>query len=372
MPVEIIEVNSKKHYREFATLPFKLYKNNSFWVPPIKNDEIKSLKPDNNPAYKFCDAAFWIAVENEQCVGRIGAIINKKHNEKTGKKIGRITRMEFIDNKEVVDLLFNTAEVWLKNKGMLEVQGPLGFTNLDTQGLLIEGFDRLQSVASVYHLPYYHEHFNRLGYEKEIDWVEFRLKIEAIPEKALKLASMIKERYKLKVISFKKTKELLPHAKRVLSLLNVAFEELFSVVAFDDEMMDYYINKYFKFLNPEFVKLVETEKGELAGFIVGVPSLSIGMKKAGGSLFPFGFRHILKALKHPQEMDIFLTGVDPKLQGQGVPALLISELQQVIISHKINYVETTGIFENNQKAIQHWKNYDHEQHKRRRCYRKSL
>jgi GNAT superfamily N-acetyltransferase len=372
MDVVIREVNTPADRKQFVNLPFELYRGNTCWVPPMKADEIKSIDPEGNPAYGFCEANFWLAYLDNRCVGRIGAIINSKHNEKTGKPAGRISRPEFIDDVAVSLALFETAESWLREKGMLLAEGPLGFTNLDTQGLLIEGFDHLQSVASVYHLPYYKDHFDRLGYAKEIDWVEFRLTIEEIPEKAGRLAEMIQKRYQLKVLSFTKKKDLKPHAPRVFKLLNHAFEELFSVVAFDDVMIDYYSSKYFNFLNPEFVKLIETKDGELAGFIIGVPSLSKALQKAGGNMFPFGFLHLLRALKHPAEMDIFLTGVDPKLQGMGIPALLINELQKTILAHNIRFVETTGIFENNQKAIQHWKNYKHIQHKRRRCYTKAL
>lgn len=372
MGIRIQEIRTAAERKQFVNLQFGLYKGNPYWVPPMKADEIKSIDPASNPAYGFCKAKFWLAFDGEHCVGRIGAIINEKYNEKVGSKTGRITRPEFIDDFAVSTALFTTAEQWLKEQGMTVVEGPLGFTNLDTQGLLIEGFDHLQSIASVYHLPYYQEHFTKLGYEKEIDWVEFRLQIEEIPEKAAKLAEMIRQRYQLKILTFEKVKDLKPYVPKVFKLLNSAFEELFSVVAFDDTMIQYYTEKYFNFLNPRFVKLIETKEGELAGFIVGVPSLSKAMQKANGSLFPFGFIPVMKALKHPEEMDIFLTGVDPKMQGLGVPALLINELQKSIIEHKIGFVETTGIFETNHKAIQHWKNYKHIQHKRRRCYKKLL
>ncbi len=372
MGIEIREVTNKSDRKAFVNLQFALYKGNAFWVPPIKDDEIKSLESEHNPAYRFCKAKFWLAYKEGKCVGRIGAIINEKYNQKVGTSIGRVSRIEFIDDAVVVDLLFKTAEDWLRAEGMKEVQGPLGFTNLDTQGLLIEGFDHLQSIASVYHHAYYQGHFERLGYVKEIDWLEFRLTMEAIPEKAAKLAEMIRQRYNLNILTFTRTKDLIPHGHRVFKLLNAAFEELFSVSAFDDDMISYYSNKYFKLLNPKFVKLIETKDGELAGFIIGVPSLSKAMQKANGSLYPFGFIPVLKALKHPEEMDIFLTGVDPKMQGTGVPAILINELQKTILEHKIEFVETTGIFETNHKAIQHWKNYKHIQHKRRRCFKKLL
>jgi hypothetical protein len=180
------------------------------------------------------------------------------------------------------------------------------------------------------------------------------------------------QRYKLKVLNFKKNKELAPYGPAVFKLLNQAFEELFSVVAFDDEMVGYYTHKYFKLLNPEFVKLIVTENGGLVAFIIAVPSLSKAMQKANGRLFPFGFIHLLNAMKHPKEADLFLTAVEPKLQGSGVPAVLINEIHKPILAHNISFVETTGILETNHKAIQTWKNYKHQQHKRRRCFTKML
>lgn len=369
----ITEVKSKEQIKKFVMLPFHIYKGNEYWIPPIIKDEYKIFNKKTNPALKYCDARYWIAEENGRCVGRISAIINHNYNKKIGEKMGRFSRLEFENNPSIAKNLLETAEKWLRSKGMSKIHGPLGFTNLDLQGLLVEGFDRLPSIASVYHLPYYKEVIEDLGYEKENDWVEFRLELDAeIPEKALRLVNTIKQRYKLTVKSFKSTKELIPYGKKVFDLLNKAFDELPYVSEFDEETKNYYIDKYFKILNPEFVKLVLNEKEETVGFIVGIPSLSKAMQKCNGRLFPLGFRHIIKALKNPTEMDLLLTGVEPHLQGQGIPAVLIYELQQVLIKYKVRFVETTGIFETNHKAIQTWKNYKNEQHKRRRCYVKEL
>lgn len=372
MPFTIQEVSNKKDIHSFVNLPFFIYKGNKFWAPPIKKDEAKSLSPETNPAWDFCRAKFWIVLRNGECVGRIGAIINNKYYEKTGETYGRISRAEFIDDYEVSALLFSTAENWLKQQGMTGAYGPLGFTNLDTQGLLVEGFDCLQSVASTYHLPYYKEHYERMGYEKYIDWVEFILHINGIPEKASRLADLIRSRYKLKVIHCKSRNDLLSYSDKVFEVLNQAFSELHFVNAFDKKMEDYYVKKYFNFLNPDYVKIVETEEGAFAGFIIGVPSLSKAMQKANGSLFPFGFIHILKALKKNDRMDLFLTGVDPALQGLGIPAILINEIQKTMDAKGIREVETTGIFEDNHKAITTWKNYEHSQPKRRRCFLKKF
>lgn len=371
MSVTIKPCDTVSDLKDFVEFPYKLYSNNAYWVPPMKNDELNSLQKYKNPAFNDCDTQFWLALKNGKVAGRVGAIINKAYNEKTGNQLCRISRIEFIDDKEVSKALLDTAEKWAKEKGMKGIHGPLGFTNLDHQAILIEGFDHLPSIASEYHLPYYKEHLESAGYEKEIDWVEFRLKLEsAIPEKALKLNDMIQRRYNLKVIHFKTRNEMTTYAPKILELLNVAFGELFSFVKMSKELSAFYINKYFNILNPKFVKVIEDKDGNLIGFIVSLPSLSIAMQKAKGKLFPFGWYHIMKALKKPKVVDLLLTGIHPDWQAQGVSALLITELQKVMLEHGVEYVETTGMIETNEKAINHWKNYDHIQHKRKRCFRK--
>lgn len=372
MACEIIEVKTKAELKKFVKLPFRIYKDNKYWVPPIIDDEIKVLQKKFNPAFDFCQAKFWLVLQDGVSVGRIGAIINHLDIEKTGEKVGRFSRFECIDNFEIAKMLLDTAEAWIKEMGMESVRGPLGFSNLDHQGMLVEGFDYLPSIASEYQMPYYKGLVEKAGYTKYIDWIEFRLTIDEIPEKAKKLNSIIQQRFKLDVVSFTKNKELKPYGKKVFNLLNTAFKDLFSVVELNDKMKDYYINRYFSILNPKFVKVVQDENSEVVGFIVGLPSLSKAMQKVNGRLFPFGFRHVIKALKNPSEVDLLLTGVDPEMQAKGVSAILITELQQVMLDHNVRHVETTGIFETNQKAIQHWKNYNHIQHKRKRCFVKQL
>lgn len=369
MSVTIQPCDTVADLKKFVQLPYDLYKGNAYWVPPMKKDELKSLQPSTNPAFKNCDAQFWIAIKDGKVAGRIGAIINKAYNEQVRTKLGRITRLEFIDDKEVSSQLLATAEAWIKERGMEGIHGPLGFTNLDHQAVLIEGFDHLPSIASEYHLPYYKEHIEAAGFEKECDWVEFRLKLgDGIPEKAMKLNDMIQKRYKLKVLHFNTQAEMKGHAQRAFDLLNNAFGELFSFVKMDKELGDFYIDKYFSILNPNFVKMIEDENGDLIGFIISLPSLSEAMQKANGKLFPLGWYHIMQALKKPKVVDLLLTGIHPEWQAKGVSAILITELQKVMFEHGVTHVETTGIIETNEKAISHWKNYDHIQHKRKRCF----
>ena len=370
MSVSVSEINSKKELALFAQFPFDLYKHTRYWVPPVRKDELQALLPESNPAFRFCECKWWLAKKHGRIVGRIGAIINHRYNEKTGEKMARFTRLEFIDDEEVSGKLLDAAEKWARQRGMNGIHGPLGFSNLDHQGLLIEGFDQLPSIASEYHMPYYRNHIEKKNYCKEIDWLEFRLTIENIPEKAKRLAEAIKSRYGLHIIRFSKREAIRPYADKIFKLLNEAFSDLFSVASLDSAMRKYYVERYLNFLNPRFVILVADKQNELAGFIIGMPSLSEAMQKAKGRIFPFGWIHLRKALNTPSVVDLMLTAVRPDLQAQGIPAILITELQQTMIDYGVQYAETTGILETNEKAIQVWKNYKHIQHKRKRCYKK--
>jgi GNAT superfamily N-acetyltransferase len=369
MNITIQEVNNKKTINDFVNLPYQLYKKNDFWVPPIKGDEKKALLAKSNPAFEFSKTRFWVAYKDGRCVGRIGAIINQLWIDKNNQKLGRFTRPEFVDDPEVAKALFNTVETWLKEEGMEGMHGPLGFSNLDHQGLLIEGHDWLPSVASDYHFAYYQNHFEAQGLEKEIDWLEFRITFpESLPEKSVKVAGMIKKRYGLKTINFTTKKELEPYKKKVFNLFNEAFAELFGTFPLTQEMKDFYINKYFPILNPRYVKVILDKEGEMAGFLIALPSLSKAMQKAGGKLLPLGWWHISQALSKPSEMDLMLTGVRPEFQKLGLAALLTNELWKTANDDGIKFVETTGMLENNHVAIQMWKSFDHIQHKRKRCF----
>ncbi len=372
MAVEIIEANTLALLRDFVNVQFRVYKDNPNWVPPIKKDEVNALRKKHNPALRFCDLKCWLAIKDKKTVGRIAALVNHKHNEKIQETHGRFSRAEFIDDPEVSDALFNTAESWLKEQGFHSVQGPLGFSNLDHQGMLVAGFDHLPSAASEYHLPYYQEHLKRLGYTKEVDWIEFRLFMDQIPEKAARVAQIVKKRNKLRVKSFTKSSELKPHAPQIFELLNASFKDLFSVVKLDQAMVDYYSNRYLPMLNPKFVKLVFDPNEQLVAFIIGLPSLSRGLQKAKGKLFPWGWWHLKKALDKPKVMDLMLTGVSPEYHGKGVVAVVFTELQKAMLAHGVTEAETTGVFETNTKVIQNWKNFEHIQHKRKRCWKKSL
>ena len=372
MALTIEVVRTQKQRKAFANLPFDIYKNSPLWVPPIKADELKIFDPVHNPAIEYCESEFWIASRDGKAVGRISAIINSPYNEKMQKKLGRFSRLEFFDDKEVFLLLMDTAVNWIKERGMEFVHGPLGYSNLDTQGMLIEGFEHLPSIASVYHQAYYKAHIDAYGFEKEIDWVEFRLTLgEQATSKAIRGAEIVKKRYGFEVEKFTKTEQLLPYVKSIFDVINLAFQKLAFVTPFNSKMVDLYTKRYFKLINPKFVRIVKKD-GKVIAFVVAVPSLSEAMQKANGSLFPFGFYHILNAMKKPEVLDLFLIGVMPEYDNAGVAVILFAEIQSEMQKMGIKYMETTGIFETNHNVISNWKNYENIQHKRRRCFIKAI
>ncbi len=339
MSIQVVEVVSQAQRKQFVEFPYQLYKNNEFWVPPLKGDELNSITPGKNPAFDFCEAKFWLAYKDGKIAGRIGALVNDLWIDKIGEKLGRITRIEFVNDAEVVKALFNTAEEYLKTKGMSGVMGPLGFSNLDHSGVLIEGQDWLPCMASDYHFDYYKDHFESLGYEKEIDWMEFRITFpDALPEKAFKVAEMIKKRYGLKVMNFNNRSELEPYRAMIFNVFNDAFAGLFGTFKLPGKLINYYIDKFFPSINPRYVKIVLDKENELAGFIVALPSLSKALQKAKGKLLPFGWWHLKKALDKPKEMDLMLTGVRPELQKLGVTSLLMNELWNTANSDGVKYV----------------------------------
>lgn len=372
MALTIEVVRSKKQKKDFAKLPFEIYKNMPMWVPPIKTDVINAMDIAHNPALEYCDAEFWLVYRDGKVVGRIAAIINHLYNKKTNKKFGRFSGIEFFDDKEVFLLLMDTAVAWIKEKGMDLVHGPLGFSNLDAQGLLIEGFDHLPSVASVYHPPYYKSHIDAYGFEKEIDWLEFRLTMgERALNKANRGAEIVKKRYGFEALKFTNNKQFLPYVKPIFAIVNDAFERLPFVTPFNDKMVDLITKKYFKLINPKFVSVIK--KGDdIVAFMVTVPSLSEAFQKANGSLLPFGFYHILKAMKKPKVVDFFLGGAMPEYDNAGAAVIMYSEVQNEMKKQGIQFMETTGIFETNHHVINNWKNFDHIQHKRRRCFIKAI
>ena len=370
--VEIKLVSTKKELKEFIRFPHDLFRGNEYWVPPLDSDEMDTLRKDKNPAFEHCEAEYWLAYKDGRIAGRIAGIINHPANKKWGKFV-RFGWVDFIDDIEVVEALFRTVEEWGKSKGMEKIQGPLGFIDMDNEGMLVEGFDKMPTIANIYNYPYYPQMMVKLGYEGKEDWIQFKMKAsQSIPEKMERINNLIKEKYNLKVLSFKKKKELLPYAKPLFNTLNLAFSNLYGYSELTEKEIDRLVKNYFTFINPELVCIVVDEKDEVVAFGISMPTLSKAFQKAKGKLFPFGFIHILKALKNMDEIDLYLNGVHPDWQKKGVHSLYYVEMNKAFIRNNIKVAITNPQLENNVNAVNVWSNYENEPYLRRRCYEKVL
>ncbi len=368
-PIELKKVATKKDLKRFIAFQNQLYKGNKFWCPPMRMDEMNTLSRDKNPAFDFCEAEFWIAYRGKVMVGRIAGIINHKANERWNERMVRFGWIDFIDDSEVSQLLLDTVQEWGRSKGMNGIHGPLGFSDMDNEGMLIKGFEELATLASIYNYPYYVGHMEKMGFEKAADWVQYEFEIPpAIPEKVDRLALLVQEKYKLRLLKARKAKELLPYAPKMFRTLNAAFSELYGYTALTQKQVDMYIKAYFGFVRPEFISFVIDEHDEVVGFGVSLPSLTRALQKCDGKLFPFGFLYLLRAMKKSDTIDMYLNGVRPDYHAKGVNALYYNEMHRAYIKHGIKKAVTNPQLEDNAKALTIWKNFNGRQHLTRRCW----
>jgi ribosomal protein S18 acetylase RimI-like enzyme len=374
MPVQIKEAIKKSDLKKFIEFPFSIYKDNQNWIPPLLMDEYHTLRRDKNPAFEYCLAKYWLAYKDGQLAGRIAGIVNQRYIEKWGNKYARFGWVDFIDDPEVVKALFDTAEGWAKEQGMIGIHGPLGFTDMDHEGMLVDGFDELGTLAAIYNHPYYPRQLEKLGYVKDVDWVEFEVKVpKEIPEKADRISKIVMQKAGVKVLEAKKAKDLLPYAHEMFEVLNQAFAPIYAFVPLTEKQISMYIKQYFSFIMPDYTKILLDSNGKVAGFVIGMPSLSKALQKAKGRLFPFGFIHLLKAVsKKNKQIDLYLGAIRPDLQGKGADALLMTEMSRSAIKNGVISAETNIELEENVKVQSHWKYFESRQHKRRRCYIKQL
>ena len=375
MKIILKEVNTRGELKKFIKFPFSIYKGNKYWVPPLIFDEIKTLSRDKNPAFDFCEAKYWLAYRGDKIVGRIAGIINNKYNERWSQKSARFGWIDFIDDEEVSKALIDIVVSWAKEKGMSKVHGPLGFTDFDGEGMLIEGFNELSTFGSIYNHPYYPAHMEKLGFEKDADWIEFAVKFDPNvegPEKVSRIADAVAERNKLHILKVAKAKEMLPYAREIFYLINDAYKDLFGFVELTDKQIDMYVKAYFGFIKPGYVPIILDSNNKVAAFGITMPSLSLAIQKAKGRLLPFGFIHILKAMKNNPDVDLYLTAVRPELQNKGVNAMLMNEMHKVYVKNKIQRVETNRELEENAKIQAQWRFFENRLHKRRRCFKKSI
>ena len=373
--IEVIKVESKKNVKDFVMFPFELYKDCEYWVPPIINEEIDAMDTNKNPVFKNAEAEFYLAYKENKIVGRIAAIVNWVEIEEQKKNKLRFGWYDTIDDINVSKALMDKVLEFGKSRNLEFVDGPVGFSNMDKAGLLIEGFNELNTMITWYHYPYQKEHLNKLGFSKLAEWVEYKIKIfsaEEAPEKVKKFSKIIQERYNLKVVNFKSTKEIIPYVDKMFELLNVTYSNLQTYVTIKQYQIDFYKEKFIKYIHPDFIKCCLDENDNLIAFLITMPSFSRALKKINGKIGLMGYFHLFKAQHFNDRVSLYLIGVDPKYQSKGVTAVIFNELQQTFNNRGIIEVETNPELVEN-KAIQaFWKNYESTLHKRRATFTKSL
>ncbi|HBT84577.1 MAG TPA: hypothetical protein DEB12_01545 [Porphyromonadaceae bacterium] len=377
MSVIIKKVSSKDDLMKFIQFGIDLYKENEYFVPPLIYDERATLNRSKNPAFDHCDASYFLAYREGKIVGRIGVFINYKSNERWNQKYGRFGFVDFIDDNDVVDALFGAAESWARSRGMEKIHGPLGFTDLDHEGMLIEGFDRLGTMATIYNYPYYPKHLERMGYMKDKDWLEFLIQIPSeVPERFSRMADIVKKRFGLIVKHFDRKQDVYPYAKEMFKLINRAYKDLYGYVELSERQIDYYVDMYIPMIRLEFVTLVLRQNdNKLVGVGIGLPSMSDALRKAKGRFLPNGWYHLYKALKgkgHNGILDLLMVAVDPEYQGKGVNALMFNEFIPAANKLGMTMAESNVELEDNNRVHSLWNGLEVEQHKRRRAFIKNL
>lgn len=381
MAITIKKVETKKELTTFIRFNYELYKDNEYAVPDLLEDMYDTFNPKKNAAYDFCDAELFLALRDGEVVGRVACIVNHKANKTWNNNNSRFGWIDFIDDVEVSKALLDHAEKWGRERGCDKIVGPLGFTDMDPEGMLTDGFDQLSTMSTIYNYPYYNTHMEKLGYEHEIDWVERKVMVprkghEAHQDKYFRVAELVKKRYGLRVRKFKSIKEIKEgnYQYQIFDVVNKAYADLYGYSEMNRKQIDKYVDQYLQFLDFRLLTVIETPEGEIIGMGVGIGSLSHALQKAKGKLFPFGWYHLLKAIKfkHSHILDLLLVGVLPEWQNKGANALFFADIIPIAMEMGFEFAETHPQLETNNKSQDQWAYLDCSIHKRRRCYQKNL
>ena len=376
MAVEIREITTIRGLKQFVRFGNDFYKDCEYFCPQLIADELDVFDPKKNPAHEVCEHILFMAYRDKKPVGRIAGIINHAANEKWNVKKVRFGWMDFIDDQEVSFALLDAVSEWGKSKGMDKLNGPVGMTDFDHQGLLIEGYDYLAPMASLYNYPYYVRHLEAYGLGKEADWIEYQINPQTeLPERFARMDKIVRERENVRVDKVKNCQELVKkYGMQYMDVIDVAYQKLYNFQPLSDRQKKYYCDSYFPLLNFDFVTLVVNEKDEVVGVGVGMPDISQALRKCKGKLFPFGWYHMLKALraKQMEKFDLLIIAVRPDYQDRGLNAVIIADQHPYFIKYGIKEVETTAILETNTKNQGHWEMFPHKIHKRRRAYIKDI
>ncbi len=370
-------VSGRSAINKFVKFHNDLYSGCKYAVPEIYMDQQNTLGP-KNAALDFCESQLFMAFKDGKAVGRVAAIINNKANETWKRKCVRFGWIDFIDDTDVSKALLDTVEKWGKDRGMEEIQGPLGFTDMDPEGMLYEGQEELGTMVTIYNYKYYMDHMSKLGYEKDADWIEWRLEIPretGVPERLLKVAKLAEDRYGVQIVKFKKAKDIAKrYGKDIFDVINAAFAPLFGYSELTDRQKEQYVKMYLGIVDPKLVSTIADKDGNLIGTGICMPSLSEALQKCKGKLFPMGWYHMLKALKwkHANHLEMLLIAVRPEWQSKGVNALFFKDLLPYFISEGYDWCETSVELEQNSKVQTQWRFFEGRIHKRRRCWKKTL
>jgi GNAT superfamily N-acetyltransferase len=357
----------------FTEFPNKMYKNIPAYVPALSLDERNVFNPKINPVFEYCDAIRYLAYEDGKIVGRIAGIINHQWNEARGIKTGRFSRIDMIDDIDVTKALIDQVTEWVKGYGMTDLIGPIGFTDLDRQGMLVEGFDELNMFITVYNHPYYKEHLEILGFVKDVDWTEKQIKWPTeVSEKIRRGSEVAKKRYGYELIKCQKKKEVFTYIYEAFDMYNIAFNELYGFYPISSKVMDYYIKQMIMLINLDFLWFVLDKEKKVVGFTVIMPSLALANKKSNGKLFPLGVFRLLRSIKKYDVIDLYFIAIDPKHQGHGIIAMMFEDGLITTHDKHVRFAETGPELELNVSIQNQWKDFEYREHKRRRCYKKSL
>lgn len=372
--IEIKEVKTKKDIKNFVNFPHKLYKDVEHYVPFLDIDEINKFDEKKNESYEDCIVKCFLAYKDDKIVGRVAGIIQKLYNSKVNEKRIRFSRFDCIDDQEVANALFSTVETWAKEQGMELIHGPMGYNDLDREGLLIDGFDQMSTFEEQYNYPYYSKLIENYGFEKEVDWVEYRIFKPNEPiERIEKISDVVSKRYKLKLVKPKTLKSFIKdYRDQLFDTLDAAYSNLYGVVPFSDKMKDALIDQFKLILNKDFIVAIVDEQEKMVAFGLAFPSLSESVNKSRGKLLPFGIFRMLKQIKNPTSIDLGLIAVRPEYQNKGVNTMILAYLIKGMIERNIEYAETNLMLEYNNRIQTQWNVFDYVQHKRRRSYVKKI
>ncbi len=371
--ITIKVVKSNLDAWRFTEFPNKLYRDVEPFVPALSMDERNVFNPKKNPAHNYCDSVRYLAYQDGKIIGRVAGIINHDWNKAKNRKTVRFTRLDMIDDINVTKALLEAVESWGKSNGMDEIIGPIGFTDLDRQGMLVDGFNELNMFITIYNHPYYMKHMTTLGYAKDVDWVEKKITWpNEVPEKVKRGAKIARDRYGYKLIKCDRIKDVFQYIYKAFDTYNEAFMDLYGFYPITNKVMDYYIDQMISLVQLEYLWFVVDKDEKVVGFGLIMPSLARANKKNNGKLLPFGIFRLLHDLKHHDVIDFYFIAVDPRSQNHGMMALFMEDGIKVGVKHGVKYAETGPELENN-KAIQNpWKDFEYIQHKRRRCWIKPI